>query len=252
MFTIVTRDQKRFRRHGLVVSISLALHLAALTALLGAQLWQVPAIQEPPVNTVFLMLGPLPVPPPGGGTPLPRTVTPARQPPQAARTITQPDPQKVPATIPTPPDSPAPPEAVNPAADPNTSSSAPGPGNSVDGPGPGGPGPGTGPTGPGEVVDDAPLYLNANMVKPELIPSTKMQPRYTEMARKARLQGMVLLEAIIDERGNVVDVRALRRMPMGLTEEAMEAVTQWKFKPATLAGRPVKVYFTLRVDFFVH
>jgi protein TonB len=250
MFTFVEPNEKVRRRGTLVIAISLGLHLAALSALLGAQLWNVPPVQEPPVNTVFLLLGPLPIPPGGGQTEVRKEVKKeiAAQPPLTRPPIHQPDPE----TIPTRPaaEDPARQSPSDAKADPNAS---PGPSIPGDGPGPPGDGPGPpGPAGPGGPVDDAPISVNGSVVKPQLIPETQVQPRYTEIARKARLQGMVVLEAIIDERGNVVNVRLLRGLPMGLSEEAMAAVSQWKFKPATLAGRPVKVFFSLRVDFMVH
>ncbi|MFL6196321.1 MAG: energy transducer TonB [Thermoanaerobaculia bacterium] len=69
------------------------------------------------------------------------------------------------------------------------------------------------------------------------------------MARKARVEGVVVVRAVIDERGNVTDVQLLRGQPMGLDQAAMEAVKTWRFKPATLHDRPVKVYFNLTVNF---
>ncbi len=75
------------------------------------------------------------------------------------------------------------------------------------------------------------------------------QPRYTEEARLARIQGVVILEAVIDEEGNVVEVKVLKGLPMGLSESAVETASQWKYKPATLDGRPVPVYFNLTVRF---
>lgn len=74
-------------------------------------------------------------------------------------------------------------------------------------------------------------------------------PQYTGLARAFRVQGIVILEAIIDKEGNVRCLRALKRQPLGLTEAAMSAVQGWKFKPATLRGQPVKVYYTLTVNF---
>jgi protein TonB len=250
MFTFVEPHEKVRRRGTLVIAISLGLHLAALSALLGTQLWRVPPVEEPPVNTVFLQLGPLPIPPGGGQTEARKEVKKeiAAQPPLTRPSIHQPDPETVP-TRPAAEDVPRQ-SASDVKADPNAS-----PGPSIPGDGPGilgdGPGP-PGPVSPVGPIDDAPISVNGSVVKPQLIPETKVQPRYTEIARKAHLQGMVVLEAIIDERGNVVNVRLLRGLPMGLSEEAMAAVSQWKFKPATLAGRPVKVFFSLRVDFMVH
>jgi TonB family protein len=74
-------------------------------------------------------------------------------------------------------------------------------------------------------------------------------PQYTEIARKARIQGVVIVEAIIDKQGDVVDVQVLKPLPMGLDQAAVEAIRQWKFEPATLEGKPVDVYYNLTVNF---
>jgi protein TonB len=98
-------------------------------------------------------------------------------------------------------------------------------------------------------VDDAPLRVGGAVTKPEKLSGAP--PVYTEMARKARLQGVVILEAIIDAQGNVINAHVLKGMPMGLERAAMDAVQKWRFKPATLQGKPVKVYYTLTVNFQV-
>jgi periplasmic protein TonB len=75
-------------------------------------------------------------------------------------------------------------------------------------------------------------------------------PNYTEDARKARAQGIVLLQVIILKNGTVGDVRVLRGLGHGLDESAIHTVvTQWRFKPATLNGRPVDVQANIEVDF---
>lgn len=74
-------------------------------------------------------------------------------------------------------------------------------------------------------------------------------PQYTEAARKARVQGVVILQAIVDREGNVRNVEALRGLPEGLDDQAIEAVCRWKFRPATLDGKPVDVYYNLTVNF---
>jgi periplasmic protein TonB len=96
-------------------------------------------------------------------------------------------------------------------------------------------------------VNDAPIQVGGAVLKPEVIART--EPRYTELARKARVEGVVVLRAIIDERGYVTNVELLRGQPMGLDQAAMDAVRTWRFKPATLHGQPVKVYFNLTVNF---
>ena len=74
-------------------------------------------------------------------------------------------------------------------------------------------------------------------------------PQYTEEARQARVQGVVIVQAIIDCRGDVTDITVLKGLPLGLTEASVEAISQWRFEPARLDGRPVSVYYNLTVNF---
>ncbi|MFY9821507.1 MAG: energy transducer TonB, partial [Thermoanaerobaculia bacterium] len=97
--------------------------------------------------------------------------------------------------------------------------------------------------------EDAPLRVGGAVTRPEII--NQVRPVYTELARRARVTGTVIVEAIIDTSGNVTNVRVLKGLPMGLDKAAVEAVQKWKFKPATLEGRPVKVYYVLTVNFQV-
>jgi protein TonB len=60
---------------------------------------------------------------------------------------------------------------------------------------------------------------------------------------------VVLLEAVIDVDGSVVNVRVLKGLPQGLTESAAETAKIWKFEPATRNGQPVAVYLNLTVRF---
>jgi protein TonB len=75
------------------------------------------------------------------------------------------------------------------------------------------------------------------------------QPAYTEAAREARIQGTVVLEAAIDEHGDVTDVRVLRGLPLGLDRAAADAVKKWKFKPALREGEPVAATKVIPVAF---
>ena len=93
------------------------------------------------------------------------------------------------------------------------------------------------------------LHIEGEVVKPSKLYAPP--PVYTEMARKARLQGVVVMEAILDQDGCILEAHILKGLPMGLDRAALEAVRQWVFAPATLAGRPVKVYYTLTVNFKV-
>jgi TonB family protein len=68
------------------------------------------------------------------------------------------------------------------------------------------------------------------------------QPAYSEEARKAKYQGTVALQIVVDAQGNVNrDVRVVKSLGLGLDEKAVETVRKWKFKPAMRNGVPVAV-----------
>jgi TonB family protein len=94
-----------------------------------------------------------------------------------------------------------------------------------------------------------PQRVEGEVARPQKISGAN--PQYGGLARAFRVQGIVILETIIDKEGDVRCLRALKRQPLGLTEAAMSAVQDWKFKPATLNGEPVKVRYTLTVNFAV-
>lgn len=103
-----------------------------------------------------------------------------------------------------------------------------------------------GPPGPpGEALGA--VHVGGGVQAPEKVHAP--HPGYTEDARQARIQGIVLLQAVIDREGNVVDLQVLKGLPLGLDQEALEAVSQWKFKPATRDGEPVPVYYNVTVSF---
>ncbi len=77
----------------------------------------------------------------------------------------------------------------------------------------------------------------------------RVEPRYTETARKIRVEGVVVLSLLIDTGGRVADVTVLRGLPFGLTENAVSAARQWQFEPCTFNGDPVNVRYTLTVRF---
>ena len=74
-------------------------------------------------------------------------------------------------------------------------------------------------------------------------------PVYPEAARRARIQGVVVLECTIGKTGDVQSVKVLRGLPLGLTETAVDAVNKWKFQASTLNGKPVEVLYILTVRF---
>ena len=74
------------------------------------------------------------------------------------------------------------------------------------------------------------------------------KPLYPAEARDAGVQGVVVVEAVIDVAGNVKTARVLRSIPL-LDEAALQAVAQWKYKPTLLNGRPVPVIMTVTINF---
>jgi protein TonB len=84
----------------------------------------------------------------------------------------------------------------------------------------------------------------AGVTLPELIAGTDVEPVYPELARRARIEGDVTLRAVIYEDGLVGDIEVLAapRGDLGFVEAALAAVRQWRYRPASQAGRPVAVY----------
>ncbi len=82
---------------------------------------------------------------------------------------------------------------------------------------------------------------------PEVI--VKVDPEFSEEARKAKFMGVVTVELIIDIHGMPQNVQLVRGVGMGLDEKAIEAVKQYKFKPAMENGKPVPVKMDIEVNF---
>jgi periplasmic protein TonB len=134
-----------------------------------------------------------------------------------------------------------PPETANSSAGDDAPA---GPGNPGGVPG----GSGSIPSGNGVAVEDTePLHITTGVTQPVLI--RKVEPEYPRAAAHARIQGIVILEAVITKNGDVEDVRTLRSESAALEKAAKDAVLQWKYKPALVQGRPVKVYFTVTCRF---
>jgi len=79
-----------------------------------------------------------------------------------------------------------------------------------------------------------------------------VQPEFTQEARQANFQGSVAIQLIIDAQGNPQNIHVTRHLGMGLDEMAIEAVRQYKFRPAMYQGHPVAVQIVIDVDFHLH
>jgi protein TonB len=89
--------------------------------------------------------------------------------------------------------------------------------------------------------------IGGGVSSPELI--FKVDPEFSEEARKAKFAGIVLVNLVVDQNGNPQNVHVLRGVGMGLDQKAVAAVKQYKFKPAKEAGKPVAVELNVEVNF---
>lgn len=251
MFESALSIQKsRNRRRWIAFPAAVALHLTALAAFVSAEYWHIRPVTEPDQSAVFVMVTP---PPPiaisasSGGKehkPQPAPVKDPVKPPQGPV-----QPEDVKDLAPAPP---APADSNQGGGGTSDNGDPEGSRNGRDDGVKDGSDEGVIPVlaAPPVVAPPAgPIHITAAVKKPEVL--RRVAPLYPEVARRARVQGVVMLEAIINERGDVTAVRVIRGLPMGLEQAAVQAVSQWKFQPATLDGRPVAVYFNLTVQFEV-
>jgi TonB family protein len=74
-------------------------------------------------------------------------------------------------------------------------------------------------------------------------------PRYPAIARRAGVQGSVVVRGIVRRDGTIDEVEVIKDLPYGLGDAAREAVERWRFRPATFRGDPIDVYYTVTVNF---
>ena len=79
-----------------------------------------------------------------------------------------------------------------------------------------------------------------------------VDPEFSDEARRAKYQGICVVSVIVDAQGNPQRVRVVRPLGMGLDEKAVEAVKQYKFKPAYYQGHPVAVEVNIEVNFRIY
>ena len=91
-----------------------------------------------------------------------------------------------------------------------------------------------------------PIRLHSGMQAPRK--TVDVVPIYPTIARMARVEGVVILEAVIDATGKVETVRVLRSIPL-LDQAAVDAVRQWRFTPTLLNNVPVPIVMTVTVNF---
>ena len=100
----------------------------------------------------------------------------------------------------------------------------------------------------GVTAPTPPVYrVGGDVTAPQLV--RKVDPEYSEEARKAKKEGTVVLKLVVQRDGIVRDIKVIQSVGLGLDERAIGAVKQWRFNPALKGGRPVDVAAMIEVTF---
>jgi len=91
------------------------------------------------------------------------------------------------------------------------------------------------------------MGFGGGVTAPRLV--SKIEPEYSEDARKARLQGTVVLRIEVDTQGQAQNITVRQSLGLGLDERAREAVKKWKFLPGKVNGKPATVVAYVEVNF---
>jgi periplasmic protein TonB len=231
------------RRSPLEWAGAMSLHLLILGALIIVPLYTTGTIHLPEYDAVPLIAPPPPPPPAPAIARAPRVPRPLTDSSYNLHRFTAPTaiPKKVPLG-----DASAPPPDVS-----GIAAGIPGgvvggqiggvPGGVLGGTGPSLPPPPTAPKTTRKLV-----HVGSNLKAPRQTYS--VDPEYPPLAMQARIHGTVVVDAIIDERGNVVQARAISGHPL-LIAAALRAVLQWKYEPTSLNGEPISVELQVLVNF---
>ncbi len=98
-----------------------------------------------------------------------------------------------------------------------------------------------------ETAAPAPSKIGNGVSAPVVVSAPN--PQYTNEARAEKVSGSVLVQVQVSEDGLPTNVRVVRGIGYGLDEKAIEAVKQYRFKPAMKDGQPVKVAMNIQVNF---
>lgn len=224
----MARRRLRSRLSG-TVPISIGVHLAVLLVILIIPLTATLDLPDPAAHLPdYMLAAPLPPPPPA-----PRVSAPG-----ASRVISPGPvtPTKAPETI--EPESAPPAAALVPDIGPATAG-VPDSGGVMSG--------GTPlPSPPEPPRQVAPIRVADLPVSPRKI--VDVRPLYPDLARTARVEGTIIMEAVLDVSGRVTQVRLLQSVPL-LDQAALDAVRQWRYTPSSYGGHAVSVLMTITVRF---
>jgi periplasmic protein TonB len=102
------------------------------------------------------------------------------------------------------------------------------------------------PVAPPAAKSGAPVRVGGRVRPPKAI--VQVRPQYPTLARQTRVQGDVKIDAILDEQGNVVDMRVVSGHPL-LYQAALDALGKWKYEPTYLNDRPIAVALVVTITF---
>jgi protein TonB len=101
--------------------------------------------------------------------------------------------------------------------------------------------------GPNQASNPGAYAIGGSVSAPSVL--SRVEPEYSEEARKAKWQGTVVLTLVVDEHGLPQAMKVTRSLGLGLDQKAIEAVSKWRFKPGMKDGKPVPVIATIEVTF---
>jgi periplasmic protein TonB len=245
MFDLIGRDHQRTPHRGTTpLVVSIAVHMLVIGAVAaGSLLYVATELPQVPEMLAFVAAAPPPAPPPP-------------PPPPAAAPRQKPVAKPVPTNVRAAPVEPAK-EILPERSDVDFGAEEGVPGG-VEGGVPGGvvggivggllpvsvlPPP---PPAPPPPVDRGPVRVGGAITAPALV--SRVQPVYPPLAVRAQIEGVVILEAVVDREGRVENVEILRSIPL-LDAAAVAAVGQWRYSPLLLNGKPERFVLTVTVSF---
>jgi protein TonB len=240
MFDLITGKTKHAPRpHVGPVVFSMVVHATVITAVIaGTVLFITPPIPRDRIMMAFVAPVPPPPPPPPPAAPQPPAERKAERPvPTAGSSV----PVEVPSSI----ESEPPPDDGGEAELAGVPGGVPGgiAGGVLGGLAEAPPPP---PPPPAAPEPRKPIRIGGAIKEPILI--HRVDPEYPALAVHSRMEGVVILEAIVDEEGRVESVRVLRS-PGVFDQAALNAVRQWRYSPVLLNGKPEKFILTVVVSF---
>jgi len=231
---LVDSDVKRHKTaQSYTLPVSIAIHVIVLVEVVVVPLLTSAELPEPAAAVKAFFVDPQAAPPP---PPPPPPPAPKAQAPRPVQQV-QPEPDKFTAPVATP-------DQIRPESVDVGVQGVPG---GVEGGVPGGVVGGV----VGGLPDAPPPPTQAVRVGGQIKEPKKVHnvsPAYPDIAKQARVQGIVILECTISPQGKVTDVKVLRGIPL-LDQAAIDAVKQWVYTPTLLNGVPVPVIMTVTVNF---